>query len=188
MCVRVSGAYAGAGAAVLKVSACLPLPLPPLFWPRTSHTHAAVHSRRYHYYESSPLTHSRTLQVNNYLKFLMQLYFRPTTAKMLSNLKVRVRGDAGAGEWRCGTVCSTARHGTAWHSTNARQCWSLAKGGLGLAGCVHTRTCVSHTYWPLPPHPPDSHSSPHTPSACLPRPPKLTYPRTPPQTNAPRSW
>ncbi|EFN56541.1 hypothetical protein CHLNCDRAFT_22063 [Chlorella variabilis] len=27
--------------------------------------------------------------VNNYLKFLMQLYFKPTTAKMLSNLKAR---------------------------------------------------------------------------------------------------
>ena len=27
--------------------------------------------------------------VNNYLKFAMQLYFKPTTAKMLSNLKVR---------------------------------------------------------------------------------------------------
>jgi hypothetical protein len=27
--------------------------------------------------------------VNNYLKFVMQLYFKPTTAKMLSNLKVR---------------------------------------------------------------------------------------------------
>ena len=26
--------------------------------------------------------------VNNYLKFAMQLYFKPTTAKMLSNLKV----------------------------------------------------------------------------------------------------
>jgi len=26
--------------------------------------------------------------VNNYLKFVMQLYFKPTTAKMLSNLKV----------------------------------------------------------------------------------------------------
>ncbi len=30
-------------------------------------------------------------QVNNLLKFLMQLYFKPTTAKMLSNLKVRAR-------------------------------------------------------------------------------------------------
>ncbi len=30
--------------------------------------------------------------VNNYLKFGMQLYFKPTTAKMLSNLKVRLRG------------------------------------------------------------------------------------------------
>lgn len=29
------------------------------------------------------------VQVNNLLKFLMQLYFKPTTAKMLSNLKVR---------------------------------------------------------------------------------------------------
>ena len=29
--------------------------------------------------------------VNNYLKFGMQLYFKPTTAKMLSNLKVRKR-------------------------------------------------------------------------------------------------
>jgi hypothetical protein len=28
--------------------------------------------------------------VNNYLKFVMQLYFKPTTAKMLSNLKVIV--------------------------------------------------------------------------------------------------
>jgi hypothetical protein len=28
--------------------------------------------------------------VNNYLKFSMQLFFKPTTAKMLSNLKVRV--------------------------------------------------------------------------------------------------
>lgn len=28
------------------------------------------------------------MQVNNLLKFLMQLYFKPTTAKMLSNLKV----------------------------------------------------------------------------------------------------
>ena len=27
--------------------------------------------------------------VNNYLKFAMQLYFKPTTAKMLSNLKGR---------------------------------------------------------------------------------------------------
>lgn len=27
--------------------------------------------------------------VNNYLKFGMQLYFKPTTAKMLSNMKVR---------------------------------------------------------------------------------------------------
>ena len=26
--------------------------------------------------------------VNNYLKFAMQLYFKPTTAKMLGNLKV----------------------------------------------------------------------------------------------------
>ena len=26
--------------------------------------------------------------INNYLKFVMQLYFKPTTAKMLSNLKV----------------------------------------------------------------------------------------------------
>lgn len=26
--------------------------------------------------------------INNYLKFAMQLYFKPTTAKMLSNLKV----------------------------------------------------------------------------------------------------
>lgn len=25
--------------------------------------------------------------INNYLKFAMQLYFKPTTAKMLSNLK-----------------------------------------------------------------------------------------------------
>ena len=29
--------------------------------------------------------------VNNYLKFAMQLYFKPTTAKMLSNLKVSQR-------------------------------------------------------------------------------------------------
>ena len=29
--------------------------------------------------------------VNNYLKFAMQLYFKPTTAKMLSNLKVHDR-------------------------------------------------------------------------------------------------
>ena len=29
--------------------------------------------------------------VNNYMKFAMQLYFKPTTAKMLSNLKVRQR-------------------------------------------------------------------------------------------------
>ncbi len=28
--------------------------------------------------------------VNNYLKFAMQLYFKPTTAKMLSNLKARI--------------------------------------------------------------------------------------------------
>jgi hypothetical protein len=28
--------------------------------------------------------------VNNYLKFAMQLYFKPTTAKMLGNLKVPV--------------------------------------------------------------------------------------------------
>ena len=28
--------------------------------------------------------------INNYLKFVMQLYFKPTTAKMLSNLKVRL--------------------------------------------------------------------------------------------------
>jgi hypothetical protein len=27
--------------------------------------------------------------VNNYLKFAMQLYFKPTTAKMLGNLKAR---------------------------------------------------------------------------------------------------
>ena len=26
--------------------------------------------------------------INNYVKFVMQLYFKPTTAKMLSNLKV----------------------------------------------------------------------------------------------------
>ena len=26
--------------------------------------------------------------INNYLKFAMQLYFRPTTTKMLSNLKI----------------------------------------------------------------------------------------------------
>lgn len=26
--------------------------------------------------------------LNNYLKFLMQLYFKPTTTKMLGNLKV----------------------------------------------------------------------------------------------------
>lgn len=43
------------------------------------------------------LLHSHFLfpapQVNNLLKFLMQLYFRPTTAKMLSNLKV---GGGGA--------------------------------------------------------------------------------------------
>ena len=30
--------------------------------------------------------------INNYLKFAMQLYFKPTTAKMLSNLKVRTGG------------------------------------------------------------------------------------------------
>ena len=30
--------------------------------------------------------------VNSYLKFIMLLYFRPTTAKMLGNLKVRLRG------------------------------------------------------------------------------------------------
>lgn len=29
--------------------------------------------------------------VNNYLKFAMQLYFKPTTAKMLGNLKVCLR-------------------------------------------------------------------------------------------------
>ena len=28
--------------------------------------------------------------VNNYLKFAMQLYFKPTTAKMLGNLKVPI--------------------------------------------------------------------------------------------------
>lgn len=27
--------------------------------------------------------------INNYLKFLMQLYFKPTTTKMLGNLKVK---------------------------------------------------------------------------------------------------
>lgn len=27
--------------------------------------------------------------INNYLKFAMQLYFKPTTAKMLSNMKAR---------------------------------------------------------------------------------------------------
>jgi hypothetical protein len=38
--------------------------------------------------------------VNNYLKFLMQLYFRPTTAKMLSNLKAW-RGKGRVAEaWR----------------------------------------------------------------------------------------
>lgn len=29
--------------------------------------------------------------INNYLKFVMQLYFRPATVKMLSNLKVGVK-------------------------------------------------------------------------------------------------
>ena len=33
--------------------------------------------------------------VNNYLKFAMQLYFKPTTAKMLSNLKVCVMSPLG---------------------------------------------------------------------------------------------
>ncbi len=40
------------------------------------------------------------LQVNNYLKFAMQLFFKPTTAKMLGNLKVgwrRPQGDKGVG-------------------------------------------------------------------------------------------
>jgi len=34
--------------------------------------------------------------VNNYLKFVMQLYFRPATVKMLSNLKA---GRGSAGGW-----------------------------------------------------------------------------------------
>ena len=35
--------------------------------------------------------------VNNYLKFAMQLYFKPTTAKMLGNLKVGIRCHHSAG-------------------------------------------------------------------------------------------
>lgn len=37
--------------------------------------------------------------VNNYLKFGMQLYFKPTTAKMLSNMKVGGRACRQGGTW-----------------------------------------------------------------------------------------
>ena len=55
------------------------------------------------------------LQINNYLKFAMQLFFKPTTAKMLSNLKVRSRrtrsrpgmGEQGAHAW-CPCVAPSA--------------------------------------------------------------------------------
>ena len=55
------------------------------------------------------------MQVNNYLKFAMQLFFKPTTAKMLSNLKVHTL--------RTHTVCMlhkrtlhTATHAVAHHT------------------------------------------------------------------------
>ena len=37
--------------------------------------------------------------INNYLKFAMQLYFKPTTAKMLGNLKVHTTDTRRLMDW-----------------------------------------------------------------------------------------
>jgi hypothetical protein len=50
--------------------------------------------------------------VNNYLKFAMQLYFKPTTAKMLSNLKAR---EPAARDAPCARACTLARPAAAAH-------------------------------------------------------------------------
>jgi len=56
-------------------------PGPPLYASLSSFTKDAYHNRLL----AIP---AALYAVNNYLKFVMQLYFKPTTAKMLSNLKV----------------------------------------------------------------------------------------------------
>lgn len=47
--------------------------------------------------------------LNNYLKFMMQLYFKPTTAKMLANLKVHAHPCSLAMLSHCSQRLQTAR-------------------------------------------------------------------------------
>lgn len=58
-------------------------PGPPLYRSFTSFARDASHNRLL-------IVPAALYAVNNYLKFAMQLYFKPTTAKMLSNLKIIV--------------------------------------------------------------------------------------------------
>jgi hypothetical protein len=49
--------------------------------------------------------------VNNYLKFAMQLYFKPTTAKMLGNLKVSVLAHSWIAAGMVGTLGLQGKQG-----------------------------------------------------------------------------
>lgn len=50
--------------------------------------------------------------INNYLKFVMQLYFRPATVKMLSNLKAGDRMGWGWEGQRAARRCMCSAHGS----------------------------------------------------------------------------
>lgn len=87
----------------------------------------------------------RCAQVNNLLKFLMQLYFKPTTAKMLSNLKVRFADVAAAAAAAAGAAqarqCVRAAAGDRVPRVHA----AALRGPWGRTGCKGSgwlRACV----------------------------------------------
>jgi len=79
--------------------------------------------------------------VNNYLKFAMQLYFKPTTAKMLGNLKVpsgfHVYKTARS---RCSPSLTTLRDTL---TANAHVCEILSKSDLQV--CSYCLLCHTST-------------------------------------------
>ncbi len=75
--------------------------------------------------------------VNNYLKFAMQLYFKPTTAKMLSNLKVHYSSLAAHGShWQWLYASSGQMHVSQWPSMQLYQYLDQALHSTVCACCA----------------------------------------------------
>jgi hypothetical protein len=83
------------------------------------------------------------LQVNNYLKFAMQLFFKPTTAKMLSNLKVGALCTLRA-------CCACLLHGCS-HAVGHCACCSWRTGQRRSRQNPLPLPCATQNAAPLPP-------------------------------------